>query len=80
MFCTNCGKELSDGNKFCPACGRPIHVSTESDHLKTSEQQIKNSVDATQEGRENGVGSMDEVPVQKLGAATNSNHDNSRPL
>ena len=75
MFCTNCGKELSDGSKFCPACGRPIHVSTESDHLKTSEQQIKNSVDATQEGRENDVGSMDEVPVQKPRAATNSNHD-----
>lgn len=75
MFCANCGKELSDGSKFCPACGRPIHVSTESDHLKTSEQQIKNSVDATQEGRENDVGSMDEVPVQKPGAATNSNHD-----
>lgn len=24
MFCSNCGKELADGAKFCPDCGTPI--------------------------------------------------------
>lgn len=24
MFCTNCGKELPDGSKFCPACGTAV--------------------------------------------------------
>ena len=23
MFCTNCGKEFSDGSNFCPHCGTP---------------------------------------------------------
>ena len=29
MFCTNCGKELSDGTVFCPKCGTKV-VGTES--------------------------------------------------
>jgi len=24
MFCTNCGNELSDDQKFCTACGKPL--------------------------------------------------------
>lgn len=24
MFCTKCGKELTDGAQFCPACGTPV--------------------------------------------------------
>lgn len=23
-FCSKCGKELTDGVKFCPACGAPV--------------------------------------------------------
>lgn len=30
MFCTNCGKEFSDGSNFCPHCGAPA-VKDESD-------------------------------------------------
>jgi len=22
MFCTSCGRELSEGDKFCPSCGK----------------------------------------------------------
>lgn len=29
MYCTNCGKELADGERFCTACGTPA-VSTDS--------------------------------------------------
>lgn len=24
MFCTKCGKEISDDTKFCPQCGTPV--------------------------------------------------------
>ena len=24
MFCTNCGKQLEEGSKFCPGCGTPV--------------------------------------------------------
>ena len=28
MFCKNCGKEISDGTKFCPECGATQEAST----------------------------------------------------
>lgn len=28
MFCTNCGKELPDGSKFCPSCGTAVEEKT----------------------------------------------------
>ena len=28
MFCNNCGKELRDGAKFCPACGIPVQTES----------------------------------------------------
>lgn len=34
MFCTNCGKELKDGDKFCNACGRMV-TDGESDNNNT---------------------------------------------
>lgn len=27
MICTNCGQNLSEGNRFCEHCGAPISVS-----------------------------------------------------
>ena len=26
MFCTNCGKQLQEGSKFCSACGTQVHI------------------------------------------------------
>jgi uncharacterized membrane protein YvbJ len=28
MYCQNCGRELKDGESFCPGCGRPIGSTT----------------------------------------------------
>lgn len=36
MFCTNCGKMLSDGIKFCPYCGAPVlNLETKGDSNKS---------------------------------------------
>jgi hypothetical protein len=24
-YCTNCGHELREEDRFCPSCGRPVH-------------------------------------------------------
>ncbi len=29
MFCTNCGAQISDGEKFCPNCGEPVNTGSE---------------------------------------------------
>lgn len=26
MFCTNCGKEIRETEKFCPECGNPVNI------------------------------------------------------
>ena len=30
MFCRNCGKEIEDGVKFCPACGTAVETGTQT--------------------------------------------------
>ncbi len=30
MFCSNCGKEISESSKFCPNCGKEVYSSTTS--------------------------------------------------
>jgi len=30
MFCSNCGKQLPDGAKFCAECGQPIRIPEKS--------------------------------------------------
>ncbi len=38
MFCNKCGKELSDGAKFCPKCGTPVQPITGEEHV--NEEQV----------------------------------------
>ena len=28
MYCKNCGKEIKDGMRFCPRCGKPVSQTT----------------------------------------------------
>lgn len=30
MFCPNCGKNVEDGQKFCPYCGSPMPAGRSS--------------------------------------------------
>lgn len=34
MFCTNCGKKVPDGSKFCPACGTLLYGEEEQTTVK----------------------------------------------
>lgn len=36
MFCSNCGKKIDDGSKFCPFCGRAIGGTTQSNGQASS--------------------------------------------
>lgn len=36
MYCKNCGKEVSDDAKYCPSCGTPLNVETNSNDLNPS--------------------------------------------
>lgn len=46
MFCKNCGKEVSDGTKFCPNCGA---------QLGGAEQQASGTQQTTYTGTVNGA-------------------------
>ena len=49
MFCENCGKELSEGAKFCSACGRPVNgdLSEGSDSRKEVKKEGKESTESS---------------------------------
>ena len=38
MFCSNCGTELSDGEKFCPNCGAPVNGDSEIKGFTATEE------------------------------------------
>lgn len=33
-YCTNCGHEIHEGEKFCAGCGEPIHLDGHGDNTK----------------------------------------------
>lgn len=47
MYCSKCGKQISDESKFCINCGEPVHVSG-ADNAGTEQWECNNStVDTT---------------------------------
>ncbi len=30
MFCSKCGKEMSEGTAFCPSCGNPVNSENQA--------------------------------------------------
>lgn len=45
MFCSNCGKNIADGSKFCRYCGAPVmpaeEFETKAEEVKTPTEEIK---------------------------------------
>jgi phage shock protein C len=27
MYCTGCGREMEERDRFCPSCGKPVHAA-----------------------------------------------------
>lgn len=46
-FCGNCGKEVTEGIKFCPSCGAPMKLATESVVPNPQPQQAEDSANNT---------------------------------
>lgn len=40
MFCRNCGAQIADHVKFCPACGKPVGANTSSAQPKQPQQPV----------------------------------------
>ncbi len=43
MFCSNCGTQLNDGEKFCPSCGAPVEVNSEIKGFTVEDETMHNS-------------------------------------
>ena len=41
MFCTNCGRKIPDGVKFCPYCGHPVTTPSPKDRYQDVEESKK---------------------------------------
>lgn len=38
MFCTNCGKQIDEGSKFCPYCGQKVDCELEDISVKNQDE------------------------------------------
>lgn len=47
MYCSNCGKELKEGSRFCPGCGMTLRECQDSEHF--DETVIKSMTDSRKE-------------------------------
>ncbi|MDR2457928.1 MAG: zinc-ribbon domain-containing protein, partial [Clostridiales Family XIII bacterium] len=60
MYCSECGKEVNDGNKFCPYCGFNLNIKTKTaDNIKKAANKNENA--AGLENTENKNKSVDEI-------------------
>ncbi len=41
MFCKNCGKEITDGTKFCNSCGTAVELATKAEEFQSTLQKPK---------------------------------------
>lgn len=48
MFCTSCGKDNGDNNKFCTKCGKPLKRPSTSNN-SSSKPQVSNTYDPAEQ-------------------------------
>ncbi|WP_026523117.1 DUF4234 domain-containing protein [Butyrivibrio sp. VCB2001] len=41
MFCSNCGTQINDGEKFCPNCGAPVQGADQNATQESANDEIK---------------------------------------
>ena len=48
MFCSNCGKEIADGSRFCPECGTQFSAPASSaGNFETKSEGTRDQVEST---------------------------------
>lgn len=80
MFCRNCGNKLSEGDRFCPACGKPIDVRKVVTKPQTIEESASDNSnnDVNPAGRSESAGKFDFVTDWREEEAPR--HTNIKPM
>ena len=72
MFCPNCGREVSDGAKFCPYCGNPLTTEltdkTQTEKENTMEAMIHHSSHPSSQSTVHPEPSSESPPLAKRSA------------
>lgn len=64
MFCSNCGKKLSEGDKFCAECGTPVNAS--NIQTETEVAQKLNTGDIASDNKANEIQSDKHVKMEDI--------------
>jgi len=64
-FCTNCGSEIEDHQKFCPACGARNEQESTSTETQTEPQPPTSSESDTPAPRKGIIGDVDREDIEK---------------
>ena len=55
MYCSNCGKQLKDDDKFCDNCGTPANVGAPESSIQEQEAAAETSADIQEPASEEGI-------------------------
>lgn len=56
MYCTSCGKEISEGKKFCPQCGAPLGAKAVMKYEETQKMDVSPDGESGHRPEEEGPG------------------------
>lgn len=67
MFCSHCGAEVEEGQKFCSSCGAPLPSPEEREAALGREEEPTGGEDAGREGDSFAGFEVDSMPTQVIG-------------
>lgn len=88
MFCKNCGKEIEDGTKFCPACGTAVEAGAQTTdsaeaHKPAAEKAEHGNTDSDSPGKNTATGTANKQTnetVKETLDSVSSNIERTNPL
>ena len=77
MFCSNCGTEIKDGEKFCPSCGAPTAASEKikaaaGEVINSAEKELSSAIDEVEASISN-AGSRNNAGAKAANSGSNVN-------